>query len=269
MNGAVLDSGRNQNVCGFFWLNSYLGSLIDDDKSIVIENESHTVFKFGDGKLFKSLKSVTTPAKIGHKNIKIVTDVIDSELPLLLSKKEMQVAKTKIDFDNDIINIFGQDIKISFTASGYYFIPISRTNQAIVDIAEDNNYRASVLLSIADISSESDDEKFKISRKLHCQFGYASASKLQKLIKASSINDDELVKLFVEIENCYEICTIYKQPGLKPIVGFSLSKEFNDTVSVDLNEISGIKFLHIIDNAIRFNTAAVMRSKQKEEIVDT
>ena len=139
MNGAVLDSGRAQNVCGFSWLNSYLGSLIDDDKSNVIENESHTVFKFGDGKLFKSLKSVTTPAKIGHKNIKIVTDVINSELPLLLSKKEIQVAKAKIDFDNDIINIFGQDIKISFNASGYYFIPISRTNQAIVDIAEDSN----------------------------------------------------------------------------------------------------------------------------------
>ena len=90
---------------------------------------------------------------------------------------------------------------------------------------------------------------------------------MQKLIKASSINDD--VKLFVEIENCYEICTKFKQPGLKPIVGFSLSKEFNDIVSVDLNKISGIKFLHIIDNAICFNTAAVMRSKQKEELVDT
>ena len=46
------------------------------------------------------------------------------------------MTKAKIDFDNDIINIFGQDIKISFTASGHYFIPISHTNQAI-DIAED------------------------------------------------------------------------------------------------------------------------------------
>ena len=30
--------------------------------------------------------------------------------------------------------------------------------------------------SIADTSSKSHDEKFKIARKLHCQFGHASAS---------------------------------------------------------------------------------------------
>ena len=179
------------------------------------------------------------------------------------------MAKMKIDFDNDIINIFEQDIKISFTASGHYFITISRTNQAIVDIAEDKYCGGSTLLSIADISSKSHDEKFKVVKKLHCQFRHASASKLQKLVKASSINDDELLKLFVEIENCCKICTKYKQPGLKPLVGFSLSKDFNDTASVDLKEISGTKFLHIIDNATRFSTAAVVRSKRKEEIVDT
>ena len=41
--------------------------------------------------------------------------------------------KAKIYFGN-IINIFGPDIKILLTASGH-FIPISWTNQAIVDIA--------------------------------------------------------------------------------------------------------------------------------------
>ena len=84
MNGAVLDSGFTHNVCGLSWLNSYLESLTDDKKSKVIENESHTVFKLGDEISFNSLKSVTIPAKIGHKNIKIVTDIIDNELPLLL-----------------------------------------------------------------------------------------------------------------------------------------------------------------------------------------
>ena len=219
MNVAVLNSGCTQKVCGFSWLKSYLELLTDDHKSKVIQNESHTGFKFGDGKSFKSLKLVIIPAKIGHNNIKIVTDVIDNELHLLLSKKEMKMAKMKIDFDNDIINIFGQDIKISFTASGHYFIKISRTNQTIVDIAEDKYCGGSTLLSIADISSKSHDQKFKVVKKLHCQFGHASASKLQKLVKASSINDDELLKLFVEIENCCKICTKYKQPGLKPLVG--------------------------------------------------
>ena len=89
------------------------------------------------------------------------------------------------------------------------------------------------------------------------------------MVKASSTNDDELLKLFAEIGNCSEICTKYKQPSLKPIAGFSLSKEFKDTVSVDLKEISSTKFLHIIGNATHFSTAAVACSKRKEEIVDT
>ena len=53
------------------------------------------------------------------------------------------------------------------------------------------------------------------------------------------------------------------------MVGFSLSKELNDTVRVDLKEIIGTKFFLIINNATRFSAAAVVRSKRKEEIVDT
>ena len=81
---------------------------------------------------------------------------------------------------------------------------------------------------------------------------------MQKLIKASSIKDDELFKLFAEIEKCCEICSKYKQPGLKPIVGFSLPKKFNDTVPVDLKE-----------NANRFRTADAVPSKRKGEIADS
>ena len=51
-----------------------------------------------------------------------MVNVIDTELPLLLSRNLMKSAKVKIDFDNDII--FLGKIDISFTESGHYFIPI-------------------------------------------------------------------------------------------------------------------------------------------------
>ena len=192
LNGAVLDSGCTQTVCGRSWLSNYIDSLTDDDKLKVKEKKSNTVFKFGDGKLFNSLKLVTIPAKIGSKYVDINTNVIDSELPLLLSKNAIKLAKVKIDFDNDIINIFGEDIDISFTASGHYFIPISRTNKAISEIDESNPAER-ILLNIANIASKSKEEKLKIAKKLHCQFGHASAQKLQKLVKSSSIKDVELL----------------------------------------------------------------------------
>ena len=63
-------------------------------------------FKFGDGKLYKSLKLVAILAKNGNKDVIIMTDVINSEL--LLSKKAIKITKVKIDFDSDVITILGQ-----------------------------------------------------------------------------------------------------------------------------------------------------------------
>ena len=60
------------------------------------------MFQFGDRQSFKPMKLVTIPAKIGSKN--------DSKLPLLLSRKEMKKTKAKIEFNNDVILFFGQDI---------------------------------------------------------------------------------------------------------------------------------------------------------------
>ena len=62
---------------------------------------------------------VTIPAKIGSKYINFMADVIDTELPLSSSKNAMKLA---IDFDNDIINIFGEDTDILFTESGYSLV---------------------------------------------------------------------------------------------------------------------------------------------------
>lgn len=50
------------------------------------------------------MKLVTVPA-IGSKNAKINLDAIDSESPLLLSRKEI-MAKARIEFDNDVIHIW-------------------------------------------------------------------------------------------------------------------------------------------------------------------
>ena len=56
-------------------------------------------------------------------------------------------------------------IKISLTASGHYFIPISQTNHTIVSIAEENSCGGFSLLSIFDISSKSHNEKFRLQHR--------------------------------------------------------------------------------------------------------
>ena len=52
------------------------------------EKESTTSFRFGDGDSVKSEKTVISLAKIDKKNVMIKTDVIDTDLLLLLGKSE-------------------------------------------------------------------------------------------------------------------------------------------------------------------------------------
>ena len=67
---------------------------------------------------------VTFHAQIGKEDM-IKSDVIDSDLPWLLSKSAIKKANVKIDFSNDVVNMLNQKINIVFTGSGYYAVPIS------------------------------------------------------------------------------------------------------------------------------------------------
>ena len=50
------------------------------------------------------------PARIADQGVTITADIIDCDLPLLLSKEAMKTARAKLDFVNDKINILGKDI---------------------------------------------------------------------------------------------------------------------------------------------------------------
>ena len=97
---------------------------------------------------------------------------------------------------------------------------------------------------------------------------HAPIKRIISLVKDANVEDQELFKSIIDAEDNCQICRRYKRPQLKPAVGFSLVKDFNETVSMDLKTYNGFLFLHIIDHATRFSTAAVIRSKEKEEIID-
>ena len=83
----------------------------------------------------------------------------------------------------------------------------------------------------------------------------------------SGIVDKELVDLVNKIGEKCTMCLKYKKAPLKPVVGFLLSQDFNDVISMDLKGINGFKILHLINQATRCSAATIVKSKQKEEIV--
>ena len=103
----------------------YVDSLDDKSQKEIICSESKTPFKFGDGKTVYSNQLVKFPAKIGTKVCSIEAEVVDCELPLLLSKDSLKRAKTVLDLNNDKVSMFGEQIDVNFTSSGHYCVSIS------------------------------------------------------------------------------------------------------------------------------------------------
>ena len=128
LNMGILDSGCTQSVCGCVWLKVFRESLADEVNSALVMKESSRTFKFGDGEIVRSLGTVRIP--IGLQGVRcrvwLETDVIDKDLPLLISRSAMKKADTKIEF-----NVKGRDRVTMLTYLCHLCCVLLRCNRAI------------------------------------------------------------------------------------------------------------------------------------------
>ena len=68
---------------------------------------------------------------IGKQKIDLETDVVDTDIPLLLSKSAMKKSSTVIDFDKDTAVMFGEKQKLIKTTSGHYAILLTNKRKII------------------------------------------------------------------------------------------------------------------------------------------
>ena len=118
-----------------------------------------------------------------------------------------------------------------------------------------------------DMKGESVRDKNKIAKKLHQQFGHPTHDKLLQLVKTAGVEDGEFHdQLKIVAENCIT-CIKFKRKNLRPVVGMSLSKDFNSTVAMDLKKCGQKYILHIIDLATRYSDAVLINSRHKDIVV--
>ena len=240
-NTAVIDTACTKTVCGSNWLYQFVESLDDESQKKITCSESKTPFKFGDGKTVYSNQLIKFPAKIGTHDCFIEAEVVDCELPLLLSKESLKRAKTVLDLNKDKVTMFGEQIDVNFTSSGHYCVNISNIDghsQLGKDCEE-------VLLINNKMSTK---EKRDTLVKLHKQFGHKPPEKLISLLKSAGTIDSEVPSIVKDICSNCAICHKLKRPQAKPIVAFSHANDFNQIVAMDLHELDhNFYYLHIID----------------------
>ena len=127
-------------------------------------------FKFSDGNKLNSLYKVTLLCVITDIEVSIITDLVYSDIPLLLSKDSMKRARTCLNFEKDSVTMFKKKIPLKCTSSGHYHIPIT---EPLLDKSKFKH-----ILFIKENSFKNKLEKIKIATKLHRQFSHPSSKKL-------------------------------------------------------------------------------------------
>ena len=156
-NMALLDSGCTKTVCGEAWLQHYVQSLSYNEYKQLETLESTNIFKFGDNKVIKSLKRVKIPVIIAGTSATITTDVVQYDIPLLLSKEAMKKARTQIDFEEDKVLIFGKKVDIKFSSTGHYCIKLENK------FTDEEAFKSNIVLFCNYLSKCSSLEKCKIA----------------------------------------------------------------------------------------------------------
>ena len=120
----LINSGCSRTICRSDWFKVYTDSLSEQRKSKIIVCSSNSLFEFGHSFLIKALKRVQLPIIIADVKVMLTTDITDRYVPLLLSKAPMKKADTQINFKQDRVTMFGNDVPLQINSSGHYYITI-------------------------------------------------------------------------------------------------------------------------------------------------
>ena len=122
---AIIDCGCPNTVCGERWINNYTATLSEKDCKDIEFLPSSQAFTFGDGRSVRSNRKMSFPVWMGGKRGHLTTDVVDSNIPLLLSVNVMEQAGMILNFKRAELHVHGTTIKLKKMRSGHYALPLS------------------------------------------------------------------------------------------------------------------------------------------------
>ena len=280
-----MDSACPKPVSGEVWVTGYLETLNNEELADVSTIASNESFKFGDGPPKQSKYKICLPIYVGASKRLLWLDVVEADIPLLLGQQTMGLFNMTINFGEKTLYVDNvRNDELFFSSSGHYCLPMKQNNAVMVtsslplsgcvlrnqsdtDDSADSIWLTNDLL-VQDMSAA---ERKKVAWKLHRQFNHCSYDKIAQLLKDAGVTDKNLMDELKGIRHSCDTCLKYKRSSPRPAVGFPMAKNLNETLAMDLKEITGqgkkLWFLHIIDLATRYSGACIVESKNKEVIV--
>ncbi len=261
LNAAALDTCCSSSVTGIKWLQIYMQAIPKHLKHLLSgPHHSKTSFTFGNQQSLTSLGIYKIPIVIANDIHEIEVDVIDSDIPLLMSKEHMKKIGIVINLINDTATANGKPIKLHTTSAGHYIINL---------IGQDDNEDSMVMehVMLIDLEQASIRQQYQMLEKLHRQFGHGSKSKFVDLLKGAEKWREHFDEMIDKIIDGCEGCIFKKRLPNKPSVALPMANDFNKCIAMDLKIWKGIPILYMIDCFTRFTVGTILKAKTPEEVV--
>ena len=253
---AVIDTACASTVAGKIWMDDYINNhLTKKEQNKIVRKTGRRTFRFGAGPTLKSTEELAIPATIAGKEVYIVTDVVDSDVPLLLSMRSLEKADGKIFTKQKALSLYGRTIKCEVTSTGHWLVPLKEE----IEIKE---------VCAVDLGNLEEEDLKKNLLKLHAQFGHPAKQKLVYLLKNANMWESTFDKVLENIQNNCRICKQFTRTPARPVVAMPMAKSFNDTVCMDLKKWRGRWILHMIDMYSRYTQSVWVPRKYSREILD-
>ena len=247
----ILDSACSRTVCGLIWIEEFLSQMDESTRVTVIVSKSKRIFHFGGGEQLKSIKQVTFPCMVAGLNIKIRTEVVESDLPLLLSCEAMKQANVVWDFGRQQATFLGRKIQLDVTSCGHHCIPVkqvSATNICYLTLTGD------------------EPDVTKMLKHIHSQFAHPTKAKMILLLKDANKWKEEWGELINDLYDNCETCDIFQKTPDTPIVAMPEARSFCELIVMDLKVWKVGYIFHIIDAFSRLNVSVAIKNKTPQVV---
>merc|ERR1719232_1099768 len=272
---AIIDSGCSRSVCGVSWFQAFKRTLNDNDCKAISMVPSEAKFKFGGHGIYTSKALITAPVYVGGKRIFIRFDMVETDIPLLISLKVMKRLEMNIQYSKDgqdLASVRGATFKLRLM-DGHHWINLSQSgsqaNVVSVSPSSGKDDILNVYLSepkVFDVGKEVEQ-----LRKIHVNRAHMPRHKMEKLLKTAGQWNSNIREKLDEMINACDIksCRFGVFDAPYPKAAFRMPREVGDIVAVDLKIRSGKKdILFVIDLCTSYAKAILIDNKTAEEVAD-
>ena len=249
----LLDTCCASTVSGLSWFNQFAEQEGITEKDISrVPTNGH--YKFGKGGPCKSLGSITLPITFGGRTTLLKTDIVDADIPLLISLTDMGRMGMIVNTMNDTIEVDGTSIPVARTRGGKFLkIPLTSSTDIIP------------VLACVEASKE---DLEKTIMKLHRQFGHPSFNRMKLLLKDGGVwEESSQAALDAVYQDCRSNGLCKFKRVTRPVVAMNRARDFNEILTIDLKKWDKCWILHMIDMYSRYTVSVFISRKRPTDVI--